>query len=123
MELLLNFLLYIFAAVGLSHIIADGSIFAPLKESLRKKREKNLKEGKLKEEDFCIRKFILDWASCYQCNSVLVGITIAFMGWLSTFYYFFWINFILWGFAISIISPFVGLWKLYLSILTNVVDE
>jgi hypothetical protein len=102
---LLNFLLLVLAAVGMSHILADGSIFAPLKFWMSK------------QENWFTRSLfsrkLLELLNCYQCNgfwSGLITYSVYCMGW----------NWFLWALAISLVSPFFGYLKLYFNILTDV---
>ncbi len=115
MELFLNFMLYIVAAIGLSHLLADATIFNPLKTWL----------SELKPEGNCFYRFrfwlgqkTLSMMNCYQCNGFWSGVLIYLM-YLSAPY----TNFLLWGFAISLLSPIVGFAKLYLNLLTYPEDS
>jgi uncharacterized Tic20 family protein len=89
----LNFTLFVTAAIGLSHIIADSSIISPVKVWLSNK-------GWTK---------IVDMMNCYQCNGFWSGVFI-YMLYLASPY----LNLLVWAFAISLVSPLVGYVKLML---------
>ncbi len=110
----MDFFLYIFAAVGLSHILADGSIMIPIKLWLSGE-EKNWFSKRLfrwKPDGFLNNK-ILNLLNCYQCNGWWSGLITAIVGWLG-------LTWLLWAFAISLVSPLFGYLKLYFSMLTSV---
>lgn len=94
----LNFLLYVLAGAGLSHILADASILAPFKFWLS-------------EKDTWLSKKALEMMNCYQCNGFWSGLIVAILGFLG------W-TWLLWAFAISLVSPLFGYFKLYLAMLT-----
>jgi hypothetical protein len=103
---LLNFILLICAGVGLSHILADGSIMAPFKFWLADKNNW-----------FC-NKF-LEMLTCYQCNGVYSGAVVYIIYRISPLFDS-WPDLVLWGLALSFISHFVGLKKMYWTNLISV---
>jgi len=105
MELFLNFILYILAAVGLSHILADGSIFSSFKFWLS-------------EKDTWWSRPFLNMMNCYQCNGFWSGLVVFLIALASP-----WLNFLLWAFAISLVSPLFGYLKLYFAVLTSTDEE
>ncbi len=102
----LNFILLICAGVGLSHILADGSIMAPFKFWLADKN------------NWACNKF-LEMLTCYQCNGVYSGIVVYLIYRISPLLDN-WPDFILWGMALSFISHFVGLQKMHMTNLISV---
>lgn len=107
MDAFLEFVLFIMAAVGLSHVIADGSIFASLKVWLHG-------TGWFGQK-------LVEMANCYQCNSWWSGLLLSSCIW-SLGHMPAW-HIPLWAFAISLISPLVGYYKLYLALLTTMEEE
>lgn len=67
---MLELILFILATVGMSHILVDGSIFAPFKMWLSK-------------EGYCrwFRMKLLSLMNCYQCSGWWSGGTIALIMW------------------------------------------
>src|SRR6185503_2384959 len=95
----LNFTLYVLAAVGMSHILADASVIAPFKLWLSGKNN-------------WFGKKLLEMLNCYQCNGFWSGFAVAVLGWLG-------LTWVLWAFAISLVSPLFGFAKLYLAMITS----
>lgn len=58
MKILVNFILFIFAAIGGTHILVDGNIAQPLRDSVEK---------------HC-GKWLHDLITCYQCSGFWVGL-------------------------------------------------
>lgn len=112
----LNFILLILGAIGLSHIIADSSIVAKFKywlvyktipsadpdepAEIVKRFAKVPEEGKKPVVGFMESSvdLLVSMMNCHQCNGFWSGI--AAFG----FYYIGW-NLPLWAFAISLLSP------------------
>src|SRR4051812_9189389 len=103
MDVLLDFILFLMAAVGLSHLLADGSIFAPFKFWLNGKGWLGAK--------------IVEMMNCYQCNGFWSGLMLALPAWLLGYTIGWYV--VLWPLAISIVSPLVGYLKLYAAVLTS----
>lgn len=91
----MNFLLFVLATVGLSHIIVHGSIFQPIKQWLSDKGYKR----------------ILDMTNCYQCSGFwsgfLVSIIMFILGSLPTGFGFLF-HAVVYGFAGSFVSDAAG---------------
>jgi hypothetical protein len=97
------FLLYILAAVGLSHVLADSSILAPFRFWLS-------------EKNTWFSNKLLEMMTCYMCSGWWAGLFVAIAG-------YFGLDWLLWAFAASLVSPLFGFLKLYLSMLTSVDEE
>jgi hypothetical protein len=83
------FVIALLAAVGLSHIIVDGSIFAKWRGSLVEKYKET-------------KPWVVELISCYQCTGFWAG---AFMGlFLQPFYWYFHLSFYLWKWLAVILS-------------------
>lgn len=87
---LLNFILLICAGVGLSHILVDGSIIAPFKFWLSNKNN-------------WFYNNLLQILNCHQCSGFYAGIIVYIIYRISPLLDN-WLDLILWGFAISILS-------------------
>ncbi len=103
MDVFLDFVLFLMAAVGLSHLLADGSIFAPFKFWLNGKGWFGAK--------------IVEMMNCYQCNGFWSGLVLALLAWAFGYTILWYV--VLWPLAISIISPIVGYVKLYAMLVTS----
>ena len=67
-----EFLLFSFAAIGLTLIVVDGSIFAPIRDALVEKSFDPIK-NKVVETFKNPIGFLKDLTDCYQCSGVWVG--------------------------------------------------
>ncbi len=113
---LVDILLVVLGAIGLSHIMADSSIAASFKYWLvyRTDKDGNIrkrfigKDGKSSGTGKVVDK-VIEMMNCHQCNGFWSGL-FAF-----GLYYIGW-DLLLWGFSISLLSP---LWAVVYVILLN----
>ncbi len=107
----LDIFLVVLGAIGLSHIMADSSIAASFKYWLVYKtdNEGNIRKRFLGWRIERLIDKIVEMMNCHQCNGFWSGL-IAF-----GLYYIDW-YLLLWGFAISLLSP---LWAVIYVILLN----
>lgn len=112
---MLDFLILILAGIGLSHILADSSIASSLKYKLLYKEDLNgvpqKRWAKRPRLEWFFDKFV-EMLNCHQCNGFWSGLTVF------AFYYFdVW--FMLWAFAISLLSPIWAAFYVYVVSLTQ----
>lgn len=74
---MLDLILFFLATIGFTLIVVDGTIFAPVRESLEKKSFEPIKNSfyNILNDPLSFFKNITD---CYQCSGVWVG---WFLGW------------------------------------------
>lgn len=91
----MDFFLLLFASIGLSHIMVDGSIFTYPKKKL---------------EDWSSVKWVgglcamaLEMLSCYQCSGVWAGWLVGLVGWFAGMITLWHV--LLLGFAVAVFSP------------------
>ena len=94
---MINFLIFVLAAIGLAHILVDGVIMVPVKNIL----ERWQKAG-------CpISGWVLKMLACYQCSGWWSGLIISIMmAAASHFKWLHWLDFVVYGFAASFLSNF-----------------
>ena len=104
----LDFTLYVLAAVGLSHILTEGTLLSPLKLWLS--------ELTLSQPFAWLRDKFVYMLNCYQCGGFWSGVTVALVAIFAKQYPV--LNLLLWGWMISLLSPPIAYIKFYLNLLT-----
>ena len=122
MEFFLYYVLYFLGGVGLSHILADASIITPVKLWLTGNDPDEQSPVKWLAWIFktvgswhngWLGTKLVEMLNCYVCNGFWSGLLVGLVAWLygsSGFFHIF-----LWGFAISLVSQFVGYVMLFLN--------
>lgn len=72
---MIEFIIFVVAAIGMGHIIVDGVIFNPLKKWLEKESQFGLVTW--------TKRKILEMMNCYQCSGFWSGLFVGLCLWLS----------------------------------------
>ena len=89
--LMTTFLLFIFASIGLCHIIVDGAIFAPMR-------------GWIAKQDKWGWRKLSELLGCYQCTGFWSGVAVSIMLALANIKMLYWLEFFCYGFAASFLA-------------------
>lgn len=112
---IVGFVFLLFAGIGLSHIIADSSIASSFKYKLLQLKLSDTFKNPL--------KVLIHMSNCHQCNGFWSGIFVYLLSMNYSTLLEAFTHSLLWGFIVSLLSPFWASLYVYVANLVSFDEE